>query len=105
MYRGQDDLLCAGTPAGLAKLQQIASVVSVKQWLYDSFSYCGRAIKQSPDYTIEVSMHEYAQGLKLLTVSRERRANPSSHARRQRHETTAGWWARSPGPPTSAGST
>ena len=71
-----DDLVCACSPEGFKTLVKLADVFQIKEWTRKEFLYCGRKVRQLPDYSIEVSMKDYCRKLTLLQIPKHRRANP-----------------------------
>ena len=73
-----DDLLFAGTQAGIQQLQTLSQHFKIKSWEFGNFVYCGRRVIQLPNKEVTVDMADYVAKLELAPLSKVRRSQLES---------------------------
>ena len=73
-----DDLLLGGNLRAQEKLKALGEELGFGSVEYDDFSYCGKRIRQKPDGSISISMVEYHQNLKPVSIPVHRRSTPQA---------------------------
>lgn len=73
-----DDLLLGGTIVAQEKMLEIGKEFGFGSVSYDSFTYCGKKIEQLEDGTIKITMKEYHENLKPVTIPLHRRSQPDA---------------------------
>ena len=102
-----DDIIICGSVVFESVLTKLKQRLTFGKWWIREFTYLGRQVKQSTDFTVEISLPSYAEKIPAVPISREQIANDTQEVAEQTREDlrrTAGaacWMARSTRPDLS----